>query len=88
MALMDDTFIHPFSPSSELVSISSGVTIPKEFVGDVLDAKQIRVRLIKYFIKESLETDPSVNLFETIPRTNLFTFSRLIKSKKVKLVLL
>ena len=72
---MNDIFIHSFSPLSELVSISSGV----------LDAKRIEVRLKKSFIKARLEIYAFVNVFETIPRTNLCTFSRLIKSAtKVK----
>ena len=35
IALLNDTFVHPFS-SSELVSISSGVTVSMEFVDEVL----------------------------------------------------
>jgi hypothetical protein len=83
IALLNDTFVHPFS-SSELVSISSGVTVPMEFVDEVLNAKQIWINLMTQFVKERLETDAPRDIFETIPRKNLFTFSKLVKSSKIQ----
>ncbi|MCH2406133.1 MAG: hypothetical protein MK200_08075, partial [Nitrosopumilus sp.] len=84
IALMNDTFLHPFSSSSELLSISSGVIVPHDVVDDILDAKKIGVRSMNSFIKDRLDTDAVLDLFDSIRKTNLFTFSKLTKSTKCK----
>ena len=72
ISLLNDTFIDPFS-KSDLVSISSGISIPPEFVDEIMSAKMIGTGLMEQFIRERLVEESNISLFDKIKKRNIFS---------------
>ena len=83
ISLIKETFVHPFL-GSELISISSGATVPEEYVYDVLNAKIIGEDIMALFIEERLTAGATSDIFSTIKKRKLFSFSQLFKTTSVK----
>ena len=84
ISLLNDTFIDPFS-KSDLVSISSGISIPPEFVDEIMSAKMIGTGLMEQFICERLVEESNISLFDKIKKRNIFSFSKLVKHSKTRI---
>ena len=84
ISLLNDTFIDPFS-KSDLVSISSGISIPPEFVDEIMSAKMIGTGLMEQFIRERLVEESNISLFDKIKKRNIFSFSKLVKHSKTRM---
>ena len=65
-----------------LVSISSGISIPPEFVDEIMSAKMIGTGLMEQFIRERLLEERNISLFDKIKKRNIFSFSKLVKHSK------
>ena len=68
-----------------LVSISSGISIPPEFVDEIMSAKMIGTGLIEQFIRERLVEESNISLFDKIKKRNIFSFSKLVKHSKTRI---
>ena len=75
---------NPFEPSTELISLHTGVVAPKEVEDDLLKAKDIGTRCKEEFLKSRL-LEKTVPFNTAMKKCNLKTFDFVTQSLKTKL---
>lgn len=83
LSVLTETFIHPFS-EQPLVSISTGIEVPRALSDEILNAENIGTDAMKAFMSERLGIEPVKSFFDPIKKIKLASFSNLNKTKTCK----
>ena len=73
--VLQSSWVHPFSESSDLCSLSTGRNVPEDVKRDLLRAKGVGESAAKNFVDERLSKGSG--FYDTIPKHKLKTFSML-----------
>lgn len=76
LSILQETFVHPFS-KQPLLSISRGITIDQSVTDRILSAKAVRTELVAKFIKERLEDNHTMSIFDPVKKQKLPTFGNI-----------